>query len=338
MRPEDLGLRQGELGVIAGGPPCQPFSTAGQWTQTGRSGMADPRARTVVSMFELVETFLPAAVLIENVSGFLRGRNSAAAIVEQSLERINQEHGTSYHLASEVVDAGDYGVPQTRRRVVAVALRDGASFTTPAPTHRDSKLTAWDALADVSPEELPEARGKWAELLPLIPPGMNYQWLTNRAPGPELFGYRTKFWSFLLKLSPILPSWTLPASPGPSTGPFHWDNRPLAVEELARLQSFPDDWRFGGSTYRDRVRLIGNATPPVLAEVWGASLRSQLYGDPYGGSSLVRNPTTESLPSPPISATLPSHYLNLEGPKRPHPGAGLGPSPRATEESMPLGT
>ena len=79
--------------------------------------------------------------------------------------------------------------------------------------------------------ELPAARGGWADLLPSIPEGQNYLWHTDRGGGRPLFGYRRRFWSFLLKLSKHRPSWTLSAQPGPSTGPFHWTNRPLAVRE-----------------------------------------------------------------------------------------------------------
>lgn len=58
LKPADLGLRRRELDVLAAGPPCQPFSTAGQWTSTGRRGMSDQRADTIVAMLELLERFL----------------------------------------------------------------------------------------------------------------------------------------------------------------------------------------------------------------------------------------------------------------------------------------
>jgi DNA (cytosine-5)-methyltransferase 1 len=68
-----------------------------------------------------------------------------------------------------------------------------------------------------------------------------------------------------LKLSPELPAWTVPASPGPWTGPFHWESRRLRTPELAALQGFPPGYVFAGSR-RERVRQIGNAAPPPLAQ------------------------------------------------------------------------
>jgi DNA (cytosine-5)-methyltransferase 1 len=74
-------------------------------------------------------------------------------------------------------------------------------------------------LADLREADLPPTQGNYAGLLPSIPEGSNYQYLTARGGGEELFGYRTRYWSFLLKLAKDLPAWTLAASPGPSTGP-----------------------------------------------------------------------------------------------------------------------
>src|SRR5205085_2163673 len=101
----------------------------------------------------------------------------------------------------------------------------------------------------------PRASGRWADLLPSIPEGENYQFHTRKGDGVPLFGYRTKFWSFLLKLDRSEPAWTIPAQAGPSTRPFHWNNRPLTIKELARLQTFPTKWRFAGMQ-RDQIRQI----------------------------------------------------------------------------------
>jgi DNA (cytosine-5)-methyltransferase 1 len=275
--------------------------------------------------------FLPRAVLIENVSGFVQGEVSALAVIEECLAEINRCEGTGYQLQKLVVDAADYGVPQRRHRALLVACREGEVFQWPKPSHAETPITAWDAIGDLQlgDEGLPDLVGKWAGLLPSIPEGQNYLWHTDRGGGEPIFGYRTRFWSFLLKLKKSEPSWTLPAQPGPSTGPFHWDNRPLAVKELLRLQSFPSDWVVEGD-HRDRVRQVGNATPPLLAEVVGRALATQLFDEQYHGRHLkLRIEPQDHIPAARARRPVPGEFRYLVGKHPAHPGAGKGPKPRS---------
>src|SRR5262249_20870024 len=120
-----------------------------------------------------------------------------------------------------------------------------------------------------------EVRGKWAELLPSIPEGQNYLWHTSRGEGLPLFGWRRRYWNFLLKLAKDRPSWTIQAQPGPAVGPFHWKNRRLSTRELCRLQTFPDNVSIIGD--RGSIqRQVGNAVPSLLAEVLARAIRYQL--------------------------------------------------------------
>lgn len=286
LQPEDLGLQPRQLGVLAGGPPCQPFSKAAQWSASARIGLEDVRSRCLGDFLTLVECLLPRVVLIENVSGFVRGSVSALPEIRRRLHAIDSQRGTRYRLDHRIVDAARYGVPQHRSRAILVATREGEQFAWPKATHEDQFVRTWDAIGDLNADEpLPDAIGKWADLLPSIPEGQNYLWHTNRGDGRPLFGYRTRFWSFLLKLAKDEPSWTLPAQPGPSTGPFHWNNRPLTVSEILRLQSFPVEWKVEGS-YRDQVRQVGNATPPLLAEIMGRAIATQLFHLRFSGEQL----------------------------------------------------
>src|SRR5439155_23824235 len=156
-------------------------------------------------------------------------------------------HGTRYRLEWRVLNAADYGVPQRRGRAILVARRDGRAFQWPATTHAHAHVRAYDALADLTRVKRPKPTGYWGRLLPAIPEGRNYLYLTKDGGGPRVFGSRRRYWSFLLKLAKDSPAWTIQAHPGPGTGPFHWSNRPLAVEELLRLQSFPKSWRVSGN-------------------------------------------------------------------------------------------
>ena len=327
----DLGglvSEQNRLDLIAGGPPCQPFSVAGQWSSNGRLGMEDDRAATVHALLDLFERLLPRAVLLENVQGFVSGPTSALSEIEQRVNRVNSAHGTRYSVHWRLVNAADYGVPQNRRRVVVI-LADGFEWEWPEPAFKEQPLTAWDALWDLTeePTTIPRPKGRWTALLPSVPEGHNYQWLTHEGGGEALFGYRTRYWSFLLKLSRHRPSWTLPASPGPSTGPFHWDNRPLSVREMLRIQSFPDSWVLSGA-YREQVRQAGNATPPALAEVMGLRIAQLLTGTagPIEQTLVRARAATTVVETPPVA--IPATFRTLVGKYEPHKGTGLGPSPR----------
>lgn len=254
------------------------------------------------------------------------------------IEQINRETGTSYMPVWKVIDAASYGVPQHRERVFIVASRDGTEFKFPKETHGEPGdlllgadiepfRTAWDALGDL-PERPndPSLRmtGKWADLLASIPEGENYLWHTPRGGGLPLFGWRTRFWSFLLKLAKNRPSWTIQAQPGPATGPFHWTNRRLSAQELCRLQTLPDGLKFDCGR-NDIQRMLGNAVPSLVAEVLGREIRAQLLGKPLKRKKLkLLSPRRNTTPPPEPVAEVPEAYRALMGDHAEHPGTGQG--------------
>jgi DNA (cytosine-5)-methyltransferase 1 len=169
-------------------------------------------------------------------------------------------------------------------------------------------------------------RGKWAALLPSIPEGENYLFHTDRGGGKPLFGWRRRYWSFLLKLAKNRPSWTIQAQPGPAIGPFHWENRRLSTRELCRLQTFPDNVCIcGGRTSIQRQ--LGNAVPSLLAEVIAREIAVQLLGKRRVLAPPKLLPPDRS-PAPPAerARTVPRQFLELVGDHTPHPGTGLGNS------------
>lgn len=324
LEPRSLGLHRRQLSVLAGGPPCQPFSTAAQWADSGMGGLADARSQGLCAFMLLAERFLPRVILIENVPGFVQGRSSALPFIVDRLQRINDQYGTRYRLEYQFLQSADFGVPQRRRRAILIAVREGTRIAWPEPTHAEAPVRAYDALHDVRVGNPPVATGQWADLLASIPAGMNYQYHTARGGGLPLFGHRSWFWSFLLKLAPEQPSWTIQAHPGPATGPFHWENRPLATEEMARLQTFPADWVFTGSA-KVRQRQIGNATPPLLAEVIGRSLRQHVFRQPLADTLSLAITRLAEVPAAPPPLPVPERFHTRVGTQSDHPGAGLGP-------------
>lgn len=327
LEPPQLGLEVGGLDLIAGAPPCQPFSKAAQWSRTSRTGLDDDRGTLVGDVLELVATFQPKLVLLENVAGFVSGPTSALSFIKDSLEQLNAATGHEYELACEILDANEFGVAQSRKRAIIVLSRIGKTAW-PAPAPTELRPVAWDAIGGLHDPEASELEigGRYGSLVPSIPEGQNYQWHTDRGGGLPLFGYRTRYWSFLLKLAKDQPAWTLAAQPGPSTGPFHWESRPLTVQEMLLLQSFPIDWRVEGNR-REQIRQIGNATPPALAERVGSQLAAALGHHPPPPS--LGHERSGDIPAPQRRRAVPTRYHELVGDHPAHPGSGLGPSPRA---------
>jgi DNA (cytosine-5)-methyltransferase 1 len=339
-----LDIEPGELALLSGGPPCQPFSKSSLWVNGSTPGMSDPRAETIRAYLRVLEQALPECMLLENVHGISNakgGANAAAlGVLKTGLAEINKSRGTSYAPQPLDIDGADYGVPQHRRRLFVFAAKDGSSIPRPEETHAaDSELvrkpltTAWDAIGELDDgEDRPDLNptGKWAGLLPSIPEGQNYLWHTLRGGGEPLFGWRTRYWSFLLKLAKDRPSWTLQAEPGPATGPFHWRNRLLSIDEMACLQTFPEDFELSGD-YRSARRQLGNAVPPAIGELLGLQIRRHLQGTDLPDELSLIPPHREDSPGPEPRRPVPRRYLELRGKHPAHPGTGLGP--RALERA-----
>lgn len=338
------GLRRGEADLLIGGPPCQPFSKSGYWARGDSLRLNDPRSNTLNAYLRVLEDTLPRAFVLENVEGLaFAGKDEGLILLLRRIEQINRKTKSAYNPRFQVLNAADYGVPQVRARFVLVASRDGRPFEFPAPTHApaekvaslrggclSSYRTAWDAIGNL-PKPIGEdlaVRGKWSELLASIPEGKNYLWHTNRGGGLPLFGWRTRYWTFLLKLAKNRPSWTIQAQPGPSVGPFHWENRRLSTRELCRLQTFPDKVLIcGGRTSIQKQ--LGNAVPSLLTEVLGRAIRIQYFGLPASKRPLGLLPPDYS-PAPAAERIRPvvSTFRRLAGEYAAHPGTGLGNAAR----------
>lgn len=295
---ERAGVAQGdEVALVHGGPPCTPFSKSGYWLDYKRAG-ADPKASLLDSFVDVVAAVRPQTFLMENVYG-LAYRNHNRAVLERFLKRC---HCAGYAVERKIVLAADHSAPQLRQRLVCVGIRTDLidctpskwSFPWPPATHGGPHETrkGWDpnlpahrtagqAFAGLpasqnppEPEEVVE--GTYAEALRGVPPGDNYLfWTEHRGHPTPRFRWRSRYWSFLLKLDPDRPSPTVQGRPGPWVGPFHWEDRRLRVAELKRLMTFPDDFKVLGSRREQQLQL-GNAVPPILGEVIATQIASEL--------------------------------------------------------------
>lgn len=130
---ETLGLAQGELDILFGGPPCQSFSLAGN-----RQGLNDPRGQMVGHFVRLVRELMPKVFVMENVKGMLNWSNGAAVkLVQSEFETGFDFHGQTirYACSFDVLNAVDFGVAQRRERLFIVGNRLEKSFSFPKPTH-----------------------------------------------------------------------------------------------------------------------------------------------------------------------------------------------------------
>ena len=323
-------LSETKIDVVVGGPPCQPFSKSAQWTRKGARGLADPRTQTIADFIEVISRVKPKAFILENVEGFDKLGGTDA--LQAGLARLRVA-GLHYTLSHKILNGADFGAPQKRKRFFAVGILGEKKFDFPTPTHGADLtkfMTAWDALSGrtalTDPTECLKIKGRWANLLPSIPPGKNYLWHTNRGGGEALFGWRTRYWSFLYKLSPDEPSPTIVANPPQNAGPFHWENRLLSTAELAAIQTFPSGYKFFGER-ASRQRQIGNAVPPLLAEHIGKALMAQLSRTP---TTTIRHAIKPAKGKPvvPLIEAVPPSFKTLIGNHADHPGTGLGPKPR----------
>ncbi len=272
-------MRREEVDLLVGGPPCVAFSKSGFHLEYKRLGQ-DPRANLLDDYLRYLDALRPAAFILENVYG-LAYRNQSAPFYQRLRAGVE---ALGYSFCPAILNAADFGVPQNRQRLFVIGSRDGRPLRHAEPTHWGEHerrkappnllslrphVTAGEALADVHTEPMPgdEVNGLYGHLLPEIPPGGNYLHYTEHEGHPDpLFGWRSRYWTFLLKLDPARPSPTLQGQPGPYVGPFHWENRRLRPAELKRLHTIPLDYELAGA--RKDVQLqVGNAVCPELGRV-----------------------------------------------------------------------
>jgi DNA (cytosine-5)-methyltransferase 1 len=289
----DLKIQPEELFAIAGGPPCQAFSTAGR-----RLGLNDARGNVFLHFLDFITKLRPKYAVFENVRGLLsaplshrphlaRGADDPELGVDEQpggalrliLDRLRTE---GYEVTFNLYNTANFGVPQSRERLIFIASREGERVPHLVPTH-DSKaahrLLPWATFREAVSTldgiehhhvEFPEKRLKFYELLG---PGQNWR---DLPPNLQPLAMGESFHSgggktgFYRRLAWDKPSPTLVTRPNmKATDLCHPEElRPLSVEEYAALQTFPKGYVFAGSL-DDQYRQIGNAVPCAFGKVIG---------------------------------------------------------------------
>jgi DNA (cytosine-5)-methyltransferase 1 len=274
--------------IVIGGPPCPPYSQTRHYLVNKKNGLDDEKAGFAVpEYFRAVETVEPSVFIFENVDGFMyKTHQNALNYLKDRAEELN------YHVTYQKVNTANYGIPQTRKRFICVGINKdfGEKFEFPEETHIETKKNLGDkqnwvncgeALSDfdnITEEEKEQKPGsKHHDLLLDIPPGDNYLFYTSkRGCTKPLFEWKSRYWTFLLKLTPNRPSWTIQASFSNNQGPFHWRNRFLRIEEIKRLQTIDDNYFLCGN-FKEQWRQVGNAVPSKLAYILGQKILSDYF-------------------------------------------------------------
>lgn len=287
FKERDFATLKGKVDVVIGGPPCQGFSIS------GKRNPNDPRNKLYKGFVKTVRFFSPQAFVLENVPNLVSMDNGS---IRDAIIRDFKSLG--YSVSYKILLASDFGVPQNRRRVFFVGIKNGKTFEFPDSTLTDGgKVTAKDALSDLPESSVADGKkyprqprsayqkkmrkdskslfnhqatehdAKTIKIISMVPDGGNYKDLPERFRGTRN----------------VHIAWTRYSSKKPSntidTGHrhhFHYEfNRVPTVRESARLQSFPDNFVFSGCK-TSQYKQVGNAVPPLLAEAVAKGLLAVL--------------------------------------------------------------
>lgn len=281
-----------KVDVIFGGPPCQAFSTAG-----ARRALNDERGNVFLRYIDVVEKIRPTYVVIENVRGLLSApypyddvtdpiKGGALCVI---LDRLKT---AGYTISFELYNAANFGAPQIRERVVMIGKLGSEKVPYLAPSHDENGrfgLKKWRTLGEVVNDiedkehhyvEFPEKRLKFYRTLKQgqywkdLPPEAQIEAMGSKL---KLGGGKTGFYR---RLDFNRPSPTLVTDPTmPATDLCHpTENRPLSVEEYARIQEFPDNWKICGPI-NEQYKQIGNAVPIKLGEAIARTIIADMRGE-----------------------------------------------------------
>lgn len=296
--------------VVIGGPPCQSFSLA------GNRNVEDERGQLVWKYIHIIESIEPKAFVFENVIGLLSAKNSKGEKIIELLKIAFKNIG--YTINQKIINAADYGIPQKRKRIIIVGLKNGIEFEFPEATHSenggaklkyvtveealdDLPTASYDENASIKYNTLPKTEyqrrmrksesvtehfvPKMSELdmyiISHVKPGGNYMDIPRDVESvrikrlQETGGHTTCYG----RLDPTKPSYTINTyfnRPNVGCNIHYKANRLITVREALRLQSFPDDYIIKSSSKQGRNLIVGNAVPPLLAEIIAKKLKKYM--------------------------------------------------------------
>lgn len=273
--------------IITAGFPCQPFSNAGN-----RRGVYDSRGELYLECLRIIESKKPRVVLFENVKGLLSSKHQSGKklieVIREDLEKLG------YRVNYKVVNASNYGVPQNRERMILIGFREDLNKTFEFPPEQEdkSKLTLRNILdipSDAPNQTFWPYSPQAQSMIEQIPEGGSWKSIPYENLPPRFQRIRDDMKryhapNFYRRFSRDEINGTITASAQPENcGITHpTENRRYTIREIARIQTFPDDFIFIDETLKDIVamyKVIGNAVPCHLAEVIADAIYNQAFSE-----------------------------------------------------------
>lgn len=271
--------------VLTAGFPCQPFSNAGS-----RKGTNDPRGQLYKQPFRFIEQLNPKAIVFENVRGILSTKVENGKLIDEIIDTLTFKYG--YSVAYRLMNFSHFGVPQNRIRVMLVGIKDEAylGHTFPEITD-DQELSIGRTLTGIH-DELPNQ----TELMRLNPQALHYGAMIPEGGSWKSLPYdvlpdrwkkirdnmaKYHYPNFFRRYARDEVQGTITAAFKPeNAGVWHpTENRIYSVREIARFQTFPDDFVFQGRNIKSKYKQIGNAVPPAIARQFADQLKHYLHGE-----------------------------------------------------------
>lgn len=260
--PRSLGLAPGELDVFDGSPPCQGFS------RSGKRDINDPRNQLFREFVRLLDAWQPKVFVMENVAAMAQGNTRPLF-----LEILKTLRRSGYRVTARILDASLLGVPQKRKRMIFIGVREDLNIDPPFPKPQSRIFTVRDAIFDIPEAEL----GSNIPISPTVeaitkvmPQGKNMANLMNDA-GLKGYGFG------LVRLRQDAPSNTLIKKISNSRGYLHpTKNRFISSREASRIQSFPDEYDWGNSNYTKIMARLGNSVPPLMMRAIAETIETEV--------------------------------------------------------------
>lgn len=268
-----LSFTEGQADIVQGGFPCQTFSYAGK-----KMGFEDIRGTLFFEFARCVKEVKPKIAIGENVKGLLNHDNGRTI---KTMVAVLEDLG--YRVKYKVLKSQYFDVPQKRERLIIIGVRKDLDIPISFPKEKDYIIPLREALYKCPKSEGQEYPASKKKIMDLIPPGGYWRNLPEKLQkeymGASFFmgGGKT---GIARRLSLDEPSLTLTCSPAQKqTERCHpQETRPLSVREYARIQTFPDNWKFAGSVAQ-QYKQIGNAVPVNLGYYIGDNVIKMLNGE-----------------------------------------------------------